>query len=99
MSPSIRVHEGWDIGIGGDVQGPRFGSGAMALRAGARWRTLPFSVGAYAVTERTYSGGLGLPLARGRSEVNVGVLRSMRSGLVGASESAWTLSTGFSVRP
>jgi len=99
LSPSLRVHEGWDIGLGGDVQGPRFGGGSIALRAGARWRTLPFSVGPDAVTERSLSGGFGLPLARGRSEINIGVIRAARSGTTGATESAWTLSTGFSVRP
>jgi hypothetical protein len=100
LSPSVSVHEGWEIGVGGDVQGPRFGSGNIALRAGARWRTLPYSIGASsAVDEKTYSGGLGFPLARGRSELSLGVLRSTRSGVVGASENAWTFSTGFSVRP
>ncbi len=99
LSSSLNVYEGWDTGLGVDVQGPRFGSGAMALRAGARWRTLPFSVGSYAITERTLSGGLGLPLARGRSEVSLGVLRSAREGSSGITEKAWTLSTGFSLRP
>ena len=99
LSPSLNVHEGWDVGVGADVRGPRFGAGSIALRGGTRWRTLPFSVGPDAITERTASGGLGLPLARGRSELNVGVVRATRSGPSGSSENAWTLSTGFSVRP
>lgn len=99
LSPSLNVHEGWDIGVGADVLGPRFGAAAIGLRAGARWRTLPFSVGPDAVTERTVSGGIGIPLARQRSELSLGVVRAKRTGSVGASESAWTLSTGFSVRP
>ena len=99
LSPSLNVHEGWDIGVGADVLGPRFGAGAVSLRAGARWRTLPFSVGPSAVSERTVSGGLGLPLARQRAELHIGVIRASRSGIAGASESAWTISTGYSVRP
>ena len=99
LSPSLRVHDGWDLGLGAEVRGPRFGSGAIAMRAGARWRTLPFSAGADAVKERAVSGGFGLPLARGRSEFNIGVVRAARSGIGGVSEDAWTLSTGFSVRP
>jgi hypothetical protein len=99
LSPSLNVHEGWDVGLGADVLGPRFGSGAISLRAGARWRTLPFSVGPDAVTERTLSGGFGFPFARQRSEFSVGVVRAARRGTAGVSESAWTLSTGYSVRP
>jgi hypothetical protein len=99
LSSTMTVHEGWDTGLGVDVQGPRFGASPMSIRAGARWRTLPFSSGPEAVTERTLSGGFGFPLARGRSEFNIGLLRAARGGYSGASENAWTLSTGFSVRP
>lgn len=98
LSPTLAVHEGLDLGLGADVRGPKFGGGSMGLRAGARWRTLPFSNGPTAVREQTYSTGLGLPLGP-RAEVSVGGLRAFRSGPAGASESAWTISTGFLVRP
>lgn len=98
LSPSMNVHEGWDIGVGADVTGPRFGGSPVGLRAGARWRTLPFSPTAAPVKERTLSGGFGFPMAGGRVELHVGVLRAARtSGNV--TENAWTISTGFAVRP
>ena len=99
LSPTLKVHEGLDLGLGADVQGPRFGSGEIGVRAGARWRTLPFSAGASAVKERSLSGGFGFPFARQRSEVNIGVIRATRTGSSGTSENAWTLSTGYTVRP
>jgi hypothetical protein len=99
LGSTLKIHEGWDIGVGGDVTGPRFGNSPIALRAGARWRTLPFSIGVDPVKETTFSGGFGLPMAGGRVELNVGALHSDRSAGAGPTESAWTISTGFSVRP
>ncbi len=99
VNPGMNVHEGWDIGAGADVTGPRFGGAPVAFRAGGRWRTLPFSASATPVRERTWSGGIGLPMARGRVELNIGALRASRSADAGISESAWTISTGFAVRP
>jgi hypothetical protein len=99
ISPTLNAHDGWDVGVGADVTGPRFGGSPVALRAGGRWRTLPFSAAGTAVKERTVSGGFGLPMAGGRVELNVGALRASRTGDAGISEKAWTISTGFAVRP
>jgi len=99
LSPTLIVHEGWDMGVGADILGPRFGGGSAGLRLGMRWRTLPFSAGATATEERTSSIGFGLPLASQRAELSIGALRAIRSGPAGLSEKAWTISTGFSVRP
>ena len=99
LSPTLHVHEGLDLGVGADVEGPRFGSGSMSVRAGGRWRTLPFSMGSAAVKEHSWSGGFGFPFAGQRSELSIGVVRATRTGASGASENAWTLSTGYSVRP
>ena len=98
LSPTLNVHEGWDIGVGADVTGPRFGSSPVGLRAGARWRTLPFSPTSTPVKERTLSGGFGFPMAAGRVELHLGALRATRT-TTNASENAWTISTGFAVRP
>lgn len=98
LSSTLNVHEGWDIGVGADVTGPRFGSSPVGLRAGARWRTLPFSATSTAVKERTLSAGLGFPMAAGRVELHLGALRASRT-TTNASENAWTISTGFAVRP
>lgn len=99
LSPTLKVHTGLDIGMGADVIGPRFAGNAMNLRAGGRWRTLPFSSDGNAVQENTWSWGFGLPFAGGRAEVNVGALRANRTSDSGISERAWTFSTGFGVRP
>jgi hypothetical protein len=98
MRPDLNIHEGWDMGVGADVTGPSLGSNALALRVGGRWRTLPFSVDANPVKESTLSGGFAIPLSRNRVELSMGALRASRTG-TGATETAWTLSTGFSVRP
>ena len=112
MAGTLHIHEGWDIGVGADVMGPRFGGSAIDLRAGARWRTLPFSAGGSAVDEQTWSGGFMIPMGRflgsARAvELNFGALHSSRTtagfpgptGSIQVSEKSWTISTGFSVRP
>ena len=99
LSNTLNVHEGWDIGVGGDVTGPRFGGSPVSLRAGLRLRTLPFSASTTAVKERTVSGGFALPMANRRLELSLGALRSTRSADTDVSEVAWTFSTGFVIRP
>jgi hypothetical protein len=99
LSSTLKIHNGLDVGVGADIIGPRFAGNAINLRAGGRWRTLPFSADANAVTENTWSGGFGMPFAGGRAELNFGALRSTRRSDSGISEKAWTLSTGFAVRP
>lgn len=99
LSPTLNIHSGLDVGLGADLIGPRFAGNAMNLRAGGRWRTLPFSSDNNAVRESSWSGGVGLPFAGGRAEVNVGALRSNRTSDSGIREQAWTFSTGFGVRP
>lgn len=100
MAPTLNIHEGWDVGVGADVTGPSFGASPISMRLGGRWRTLPFSANTTPVKEQTFSGGLAFAMAReNRVQLNIGALRSFRKGGVGLSEDAWTLSTGFSVRP
>lgn len=99
-SAALSVHDGWDSSIGADVLGPRLLGRSLQLRAGGRWRTLPFGVGTTEVRERSLSLGLGTLIARGRAALDVAGVRSMRDATgVGASESAWTLSVGITVRP
>ena len=98
MRSDLNIHEGWDMGVGADMNGPSLGANALGLRAGARWRTLPFSFDASPIKETTFSGGFALPIARNRVELAMGLMRASRAG-TGATETAWTLSTGFSVRP
>ncbi|MDB4907553.1 MAG: hypothetical protein JWO05_2337 [Gemmatimonadetes bacterium] len=91
--------DSWDTGAGADVQGPRVGDYVLMLRAGGRWRTLPFQAGGHSVTEQSWSAGLGSSLSQGRVHVDLAAVHSTRSAPVGSKESAWTLSAGLMIRP
>jgi hypothetical protein len=109
-SAGLPISEGWDTSVGADVLGPRFAGRSLQLRAGARWRTLPFDVRpilpaggfgpAGSVSEKSYSFGAGTLLARGRAAIDVAGIRATRStSVTGVQENAWTLSVGVTVRP
>jgi len=98
-NPGLRGVNGWDTGIGADFAGPRLGTRPLFLRAGFRDRTLPFTANANTVTEKSINLGLGTLFAQGRVLSDLAVVHSSRSADVNASESAWTLSIGLSVRP
>jgi hypothetical protein len=98
-APTLTIHNGWDLGVGADVTGPSFGGGPLSLRVGGRSRTLPFSATPTPVREKTGSFGFALPMARGDVQLSFGVLRASRTSDAGVSEKAWTLSTGFAIRP
>ena len=109
-SAGLPISEAWDTSVGADVLGPRFAGRSLQLRAGARWRTLPFdarpilSTGGFGpsakVSEKSYSLGAGTLLARGRAALDLAAIRATRSSAATAvEESAWTLSVGVTVRP
>ena len=109
-SAALPISDAWDTSIGADVLGPRFAGRSLQLRAGARWRTLPFGVrptlpgGGFgpssSVRERSYSFGAGTLLARGRAALDfAGIRATRRASSASAEENAWTLSVGVTVRP
>jgi hypothetical protein len=104
-SNALRVSDGAEYALGGEVVGPRYGENVVLIRLGARQRDLPFGVGEADVRETAFAGGIGSPLGGGRALVDLSVQRANRSArggsgaLGGASERAWTLSVGFTVRP
>lgn len=98
-SANLRITDSWDTSVGADVLGPRFGERSLQLRAGARWRTLPFGLAASSVTEKSYSLGAGTLLARGRAALDLAGIRATRRAGANLSETAWTLSVGVMVRP
>jgi hypothetical protein len=103
-TPSLQPHDVTDIGVGGDIAGPRFGSRVIMLRLGGRWRDLPFAVPsstgvAAEVKETSFAGGLGTFLAGGRAAVDLGLVRASRTSSLDATERAWILSVGLTVRP
>lgn len=98
-SDSLSAKNAWDFGAGADVNGPKIGERVVTLRSGVRWRTLPFGLRGAEVRELALSAGVGLPLARERAMLDLGLLRAMRSAAGDARERAWTLSVGLTVRP
>jgi hypothetical protein len=101
-SPTMPINDGWDTSVGADVLGPRFGQRAIQVRAGARWRTLPFGLATSEIREKSASFGLGTLFARGRIAVDATVIRALRDPVSSAlelRESAWTVSTGLTIRP
>lgn len=91
--------DGWDTSVGADVAGPRLGRNALMLRAGVRWRTLPYEADGHKVQERSLTGGLGTTFGGGRVLTDIAIWRAHRTAGIGVSESAWTLSIGLGVRP
>jgi hypothetical protein len=101
-SDSLPITNAWDTSVGADVLGPRFGDHALQIRAGGRWRTLPFGLTNSDIKENTYNMGLGTLLASGRLGVDFAAIRSIRTPVNNAvpfRESAWTMSFGVTVRP
>jgi hypothetical protein len=101
-SPTLPISEDWDTSVGADVLGPRFGQRAIQVRVGARWRTLPFGLPTSAVREKSASFGLGTTFARNRIALDVAGIRALRdpvSSAVELRETAWTISSGLTIRP
>jgi hypothetical protein len=101
-SATLPISEEWDTSIGADILGPRFAQRAIQVRAGARWRTLPFGLATTAVRERSASFGLGTLFARGRIALDVSGIRALRdpvNSAIDLRETAWTVSAGLTVRP
>ncbi|MGI8509760.1 MAG: hypothetical protein ACR2MQ_10580 [Gemmatimonadaceae bacterium] len=88
-----------DVSVGIESAGPRVGGLPLLIRAGGRHRTLPFSAGGNTITETSFGGGLGIPIALDRVTLDVAVLRSSRTGVPQISEHAYNLSFGLQVHP
>jgi hypothetical protein len=94
------VFDSKEFGVGAEVPGPRIRGSQILLRVGARSRDLPFGIGGRQPTERVFGGGLGMPLAFGRAQIDLGVERAARKvpGLSNVSERGLTMSVGFRLR-
>jgi len=98
-TPGLDPVDAWDTSIGADIAGPRLGDRIVFLRGGFRTRTLPFTAAENRVKENSVTGGLGTAFAGNRVLMDVAVIRASRSAALEASERAWTVSLGISVRP
>jgi hypothetical protein len=94
----MSVFDATDIGLGLDVAGPRIAGALSTGRFGFRDRTLPFGIAGKQVSERALSGGVAIPLARGRGQIDLTLERAARSA-AGVNERAWLVSVGFGIRP
>lgn len=97
-SDSVSIFDGTEYALGAEALGPRVLGASSAIRAGFRSRNLPFGVNGSEVQERGFAFGVGLPVARGRGQVDLGAQRLRRSA-AGIREDAWLLSLGFGIRP
>ncbi len=97
-SDSVSIFNGTEVALGAEALGPRVLGANSAIRAGFRSRNLPFGVNGNSVQERGFAFGVGLPVSRGRGQLDLGAQRLRRS-VAGINETAWLLSLGFGIRP
>lgn len=100
-STRLSIVDAVDQAVGAEFDGPRLRGRVVHFRTGFRQRDLPFGlVGrSGALTERAFSGGVGLPLAGDYGDIDLGVQRAARTGQGLGTERAWTIHVGFTVRP
>ena len=98
-SSGIQAFDGWDTGIGLEAGGPRILQRIITVRAGARFRTLPFGLNGQKVSETSFAAGLGLPLTRERAALDFGLQRASRSAGSDIKERGFILSFGLRVSP
>ena len=88
----------WSVGVGAEVTLLRMLGSVTPLRAGYRWRQLPFLVGTDALSEHAVSGGISFTLAGGRANLDVALEGGARSA--GAlTERFTTTLVGVSIYP
>jgi hypothetical protein len=96
----IKAVDGWDWGVGAEVRAPSLFGQEFPVRLGYRHRILPFEANEAEVHETDYSFGLGIPVSRGRSRVDLSFTRANRSANIpDVAEHAWIASFGFFIRP
>ena len=98
-SAGLSVFDATEFSAGLETGGPRIGAVPMAVRLGYRARQLPFGVGAQQVSEKEFTGGVGIPLASGRTALDLSVAHALRSANVGLSETGWIFSLGIAIKP
>lgn len=87
-----------EIGVGLDVAGPRIGGTPSLVRIGFRDRGLPFGWNGEQVDERAFTGGVSVPMARGRVSLDLNLQRAERSA-AGVTERSWFVGVGLGIRP
>jgi hypothetical protein len=99
LSNSTETFDGWDASVGAEASGPRIMQRIVTLRAGARYRTLPFGHDGERVQETAFMAGFGIPLTRNRASLDLAAQRAMRSASGTVRERGFILSFGLRVSP
>ena len=94
----MSVFDATDFGLGVEVVGPRIAGAPSYARLGVRDRGLPFGANGERVGERSFSGGIAIPVARGRGQFDISLQRATRTA-AGANEKSLFLSVGLGIRP
>lgn len=98
-SSNVQAFDGWDASVGAEASGPRILQRLVTLRAGTRFRTLPFGFNGEKVSETAFMAGFGAPLTRDRASFDFAIQRAVRSGSGDAKERGLILSFGLRVSP
>jgi hypothetical protein len=98
-SHGVTAFDGWDTGFGVEMGGPRLASRIFMVRAGARFRTLPFGFNGEKVTENSFMLGMGVPLSRDRAAFDFALQRAARSAGGDIKERGFIFSFGLRVSP
>ena len=99
IGSSVQGFDAWDYSVGAEASGPRVMQRIIVMRAGARFRTLPFGFNGQKVSETSLMGGVGVPLARDRAALDFTVQRAARSAGGDIKERGLILSFGLRVSP
>lgn len=95
---TLTVFDTWELGSGLEIGGPDVGAGRFPLRLGFRYAQLPFSPNADQPREIGLSAGSGVVFASSRASFEFSLERVVRDG-GGATERAWQLALGLTLRP
>lgn len=98
-SATAAAQDGWEYAGGAEFTGQRTRNAPWTYRLGYRTRDLPFAAAGSAVTEQVISGGAAIPVAGPRATMEIAIQRASRDAAGAASERAWLLSFGLSIRP
>ena len=95
---TLSVYDTWEFGTGLELGGPEVGGAPFPFRAGFRYVQLPFSPTDDQPREIGVSLGSGVLFAGNRAFFEFSLERVMRDG-GGATERAWQLALGLTLRP
>jgi hypothetical protein len=99
IGATVQGFDAWDYSVGAEASGPRVMQRIIVMRAGARFRTLPFGFNGQKVSETSFMGGIGVPLARDRAAFDFTIQRAARSAGGDIKERGLILSFGLRVTP